>query len=448
MPEQLSIIGALRHPISLNSQAARATAWTFGSFGISQILRIASHLVLTRLLAPEMFGLMLIIDILFHAMAMFSDFGVGPSIVQNKKGGEPRFLQTAWTVGLLLSIGRWVIAAACAWPMARYYDEPMLMVLIPVVAFSGVIDGFTSTQVDALERKLELKRVVILDLGSYILSLVVMIGAAWYWRSVWALVAGGMTYSLVSTILTHLVLGGPRMKFKLDREILGELFHFGKWLFLSSILTFLTDRLDDIVLTKYMSMAELGMYGIAISLAYYMSGITSYFSKSILFPKFSRAAEEDDDEKFRGLILKARLFVMFVFLPPIWLQIIFADEIIALLYDTRYAEAAWMFRYMSFGAIFITMFSPLDHLLLVEGDTYRHMTLEFVYMVVLTVAMIVGGHFWGVQGIVAGSVSTGFLIYPYLARIQREYGVWMPGLDFGGAAVSAIMISFGFWVFH
>jgi len=445
MSEPLSIINALKQPISLKTKAAEATAWTFGSFGISQILRVLCHLLLYRLLSPEIFGLMLIVDIMFHAMAMFSDFGISPGIIQNPKGGNIEYLRTAWTIRILMSIAQWIIATILAFPMAYFLDEPMLLLLIPVVAFSGVIDGFTSAQVDALERELELKRVVILDLGSYILSLAVMIGAAWYWRNVWALVAGGMTYSLVSTVLTHIVLGGEPMRFELNKKVMGEMFHFGKWLFISSILTFLTESLDDIVLTQFMSLAELGMYGLALSLAFYIPGITSEFSKTILFPKFSRA-QEVGEIQLRNMVLKSRLMVMVVFLPPLWLQCIFAEDIVGFLYDSRYAGAAWMLQLLTIGAIFMTMMSPLDHLLLAAGNTYLHMKLEFIYMMVLIPAIFVGGYFWGAPGIIGGSIATSFLIYPYLVSIHREYGIWMPVLDFGGMAVSAGMICLGLWL--
>src|SRR5688572_4183028 len=48
---------------SLRSRTIRGSAWTMGGYGAGQVLRFASNLILTRLLAPEMFGLMALVSI-------------------------------------------------------------------------------------------------------------------------------------------------------------------------------------------------------------------------------------------------------------------------------------------------------------------------------------------------------------------------------------------------
>src|SRR5262249_28966814 len=47
---------------SLFSRAVRSSGWTIGGFGTSQAVRLAANLVLTRLLMPEMFGLMTLVS--------------------------------------------------------------------------------------------------------------------------------------------------------------------------------------------------------------------------------------------------------------------------------------------------------------------------------------------------------------------------------------------------
>jgi len=43
---------------SVKQLAVRGAVWTIASYGLSQVLRLGSNLILTRLLVPEMFGLM------------------------------------------------------------------------------------------------------------------------------------------------------------------------------------------------------------------------------------------------------------------------------------------------------------------------------------------------------------------------------------------------------
>ena len=59
---------------------------------------------------PEAFGIMALVNVLIQGLTMFSDVGIEPAIVQHRRGDEPRFYNTAWTVqilrGFVLLLGR------------------------------------------------------------------------------------------------------------------------------------------------------------------------------------------------------------------------------------------------------------------------------------------------------------------------------------------------------
>ena len=62
-------------------------------------------MILTRILFPEAFGLMALVTVVLVASANFSDVGITPAILKDKRGHDPVFLNTAWTI----QIGRGVI---------------------------------------------------------------------------------------------------------------------------------------------------------------------------------------------------------------------------------------------------------------------------------------------------------------------------------------------------
>ena len=96
-PETLARSAAAEQP-ELRQLAVRASIWTIGGLGTSQAIRLASNIVLTRLLFPEAFGLMAIVNVWIYGLQMMSDVGLGASIIQNKRGDEPAFLNTVWTM--------------------------------------------------------------------------------------------------------------------------------------------------------------------------------------------------------------------------------------------------------------------------------------------------------------------------------------------------------------
>ena len=68
------------------SRALRSSAFTVVGYGGQQVLRLASNLILTRLLFPEAFGMMVLVSVFMMGLNMFSDVGVTPAIMQSKRG--------------------------------------------------------------------------------------------------------------------------------------------------------------------------------------------------------------------------------------------------------------------------------------------------------------------------------------------------------------------------
>src|SRR5262249_41516180 len=89
---------------SLRRRVLKAGRWTLAGYGIGLGFRFGSSLLLTRLLVPEMFGVMAIATTVMVGLAMFSDVGLKPNVVQSKRGGDAVFLNTAWMIQILRGV--------------------------------------------------------------------------------------------------------------------------------------------------------------------------------------------------------------------------------------------------------------------------------------------------------------------------------------------------------
>ena len=97
-------------PASLRQRILRAGTWTFVGYGVSQAIRLGGNLVMTRLLVPEMFGVMAIASIVLAMLMMLSDIGLTHNIVQSRRGEDPVFLNTAWAVQIIRGGLLWAAA--------------------------------------------------------------------------------------------------------------------------------------------------------------------------------------------------------------------------------------------------------------------------------------------------------------------------------------------------
>lgn len=431
--------------LSVRRPAVRATMLTFGSYFLSQVIRFGSNLILTRLLLPDVFGLMLIINLVVQGLEMFSDLGLGPSVIQNRRGEEAVFLCTAWTVNIIKNSTLWVIALVLAWPLSWWFNEPQLAWLLPAAGLTLITNASVSAQVGVARRRLLIGRLVTLEIGSYLFTVAIMIGVAAVHPTVWALVAGSLIGGAAFSLLTHLTLGGEPMRFTLDREVVRELIHFGRWLFISSILTFLCGQLDRIVLSGFMNTTELGVYSIAFMLSQAVVMIVDHVGYRILFPVYARAAEAGRAQ-LRRQVLRFRLALMGIALPPLWILILFGPEVIRFLYPDAYQAAGVFLQVLAVGGTFAAVLLPVENVLMASGDSFRHMLLQFIKSTFMIGFMSLGGYLYGAWGVILGFTASRVLYYPLQAGLVRRYGVWMPLLDAAALAASACVAGAAFWL--
>ena len=76
----------------LRRLAVRGSAWILGGQVAGQGLRLVSSLLLTRLLSPDLFGLIALAQLVNRGVAMFSDVGLRGNVVHHERGDDPRRL--------------------------------------------------------------------------------------------------------------------------------------------------------------------------------------------------------------------------------------------------------------------------------------------------------------------------------------------------------------------
>ena len=212
----------------LRARVLRAGGWTVAGFALSQAVRFVANLVMTRLLVPEMFGVMAIATMVMYGLALFSDVGLRQSVVQSRRGREAAFLNTAWTIQVARGFVIWATALVVALgfvvlnaivPPGSVYADPSLPYVIAVLSVSAIIGGFESTRLLEASRTLSLAGVTQIELASQICGLACMIGWALVDRSIWALVAGALGAAALRTLLSHAWLPGEANRWRWESEI-------------------------------------------------------------------------------------------------------------------------------------------------------------------------------------------------------------------------------------
>lgn len=428
----------------MKARAIRGTAVSLVGFGGAQVIRLASNLILTRLLFPEVFGLMTLVTVFLVGLQMFSDTGMHEAIVQSKRGDDPDFLNTVWTINIVRGVILWLVACGLAVPVAAFYEQEMLASLLPVLGLTTLISGFDSTRLASANRHLIFGRLTVVELGSQILATVIMILLAFWFRSVWALAFGVLAGSVLKTALSHLILPGPPNRISWDSTAFSEIFHFGKYLFFGTIAGFFVLHGDRLILGKFITLEELAIYSIALMMAMVPQALDGQLKNRVLLPLFRKKPPIESDANWqnigraRGLIIGGLMVITAI--------LAFGGElIIELLYDPRYYKAGPLLVLISLSLLPGIFMSGYNGILLANGNSRHFTALVFVLAVIRTTILLYLVTRFGLAGAILAAVIAEPLIHPLRVMFIRPYRGWYPAQDLGFGLLALAIAAGALW---
>lgn len=336
--------------------------WTTLGYGAVQFLRLLNNVILARLLAPPILGLMAIVNAIRTGVELLSDVGILQNIVSNPKGDQPKFYDTAWTMQALRGMLLAAICLVLAVPIARFFNYPQLVVILPVASLFFIFTGFDSTARGLVQKQLQVARVSLFEIGTVFAALVAQVALALITPTVWALVLGSVISGAITLIGSFLFIPGMRHRIMIDPESARQLLKFGRWVFFSSIIYFFAMNFDRLYFAKHISLSQLGVYGIARSLADIISLFVMRAGSYVLYPTVAAAGLAPVD--LRRRLLKGRRTLLAAGAVGVGLFLGFAPVIVGLLYDPRYTEAAVILPLLCIGVWFGILTSTNDSILM------------------------------------------------------------------------------------
>jgi O-antigen/teichoic acid export membrane protein len=407
----------------LKGRLLRGSMLTMGSFGGSQILRLAANLVLTRLLFPEAFGLMALVQVVLTGLLLLSDTGLRVSVVQNRRGDDPDFLNVVWTIKVLRGVGLWLVACALALPVAAVYDEPLLAQLLPVVGLTLILNGAIPTAWNSADRHLRFGRVTAIALSSQVVGLAAAITLAWLLDSVWALVWGTIIGTSSKLLMANLFLPDARNRLFWHAPTARELFHFGKWILVATTATYLVKNADKMILGAFVSLETLGIYNIGAMLAFLIFNIAQALKSKLLMPVYRMRPIQSSDANRRKAFLLRRLISGGGIAATAALAVM-GIPLIEFLYDDRYALAGPIVVLFCLSLIPQIITVGMGDLLLVAGDSWRAMHLTVARATVQVPILWFGIQWFGIGGAILAPAAAVIATHPLRLYYARRYEGW------------------------
>lgn len=438
-------------PPALKARMLKAAAWLVGGNISSQLLRLGSNLILTRLLVPEAFGLVAAVNTLYFALVMFSDLGVWQSVVKSERGLEARFLGTAWTVQLLrggllavivllIALALQLAAQAGLFAPGTVYADARLPPMVTLFALCALLQGLESMKLASAQRELQLGHLARLELASQLGAMVVTLALAWATRSVWALLVGTLVGAALRTLFSHLYLPGKTARPCWDRNCAGEIIGFGKWIFVSSIVGFLAAHGEKIILAGSLATASFGVFSIASTLLAAVMGVYGSLNGHVIFSSLSLALRSDDSAEVVRVYTRVQQLAD-LFLGTLAGGLLMSGQwAVWLLYDVRYFDAGWMLQWLGLGLLAMRH-QVVEQLMFARGQPAWVSANNSLRALGLVVFIPAGFALGGEPGAIIGVVLSQFASWPLSLRFKQQQGLlcwatekwWLPALGLGMA---------------
>ena len=258
-----------------------------------------SNVVLARLLTPDDYGCIGMLMIFIALSNTFIDGGFGSALIQKKRPTQEDY-STIFYWNIALSIVLYVILFLCAPLIADFYNIELLSRVLQVEGLVLIINAFGIIQSNQLRKQLKFKSIAQVTLTATVISVIVAILMAFMGYGIWSLVAQQLVLSLATTIF-YWVYSSWRPSRVFSWASFKELFGFGSFMLLSSLINAFCNNLNGLLIGKYFSASSMGYFSQSKKLEDVFSSSIEAVVGQVTYPVLVEVKDRSTVKKIGGV---------------------------------------------------------------------------------------------------------------------------------------------------
>lgn len=328
------------------AEIAKGSVWMIAARLAERSLGLISTLVLARLLMPDDFGLIAMAMSVIVTLELFSVFSFDVTLIQ-ASAPERRHYDSAFTLNVLFRTGIALAMVLLARPAAGFYSEPRLEGVLYGLSVGWLAQAFENIAIVNFRREMRFNREFSFQTVKRVVSFVVTVSLALWFRSYWALVAGMVVGRVAGLIMSYAMLPyRPRFTLSAWRELMS----FSVWLMLNNVLYVVATRISAFIVGRISGSHALGLYNMSREIGTLPTSELIIPIERALMAGYSRMAE--DVAKLREGFLVVVSAVALFSLPAAFGVAAVAEPLVINLLSERWAEAVPLLQVLSFlGAV-------------------------------------------------------------------------------------------------
>lgn len=411
--------------MSLREQAVKGVFWSIIQKWGREALSFVTFVILSRLLAPEAFGLVALATAFTVLGELFLDQGFGAALVQ-RADLEQEHLNTAFWIALLAGTLLTVGGVAGSGLVADFFGEPRLAPVLQWLALNFVLGALSSTQIAILQRNMAFKSLAARSLVATAIGGVVGVTMAFLGFGVWSLVVQNLANGVAGVIVLWQA-SDWRPRFAFSKRHYQDLFGFGLSIMGNDILRVLARRADDFLIGYFLGPTLLGYYTVGYRLLLVTMRVVTGITNAVAFPAFARL--QKNPERILRAFYKVTQYTSLLAFPIFFGLAALAPELVPALFGETWTPSIPVMQVLALIGI-------LQSVLFFNGSVIKAAgkpAWQLWIMLLNTMCSVLGFLLavrWGIVAVAASFVIVGYLLAPvsYLAvrrLIQVDFGTYL-----------------------
>ncbi|MFT4614648.1 MAG: teichuronic acid exporter [Bacteroidia bacterium] len=364
----------------LVERAMSAFRWVAALRFVGQVISWVSTIFVIRFLSPEDYGVISLAEVFRVFLIFFSAMGLGQGLVKVDKL-TPSLVQKTLGLIVLINIGLFTLQFFSAPYVAAFYNNEDLELVLQVLAFTYLFIPWTDVPQSLIARNLDHKLTSKVTFLSAILSSALSLTLAYMGFGYWALVAAVVFTMAFDCIGFNFLISYRRIpSFSLNG--VGEIFRFGALIAVGDLIYVAYSKVDVAIAGKFFSVAEVGLYGVAIQLSTMLMSKSIPLFKTVAFPAFARMEAGSDDSN-GYLVTTLRFATMLIF--PVFIGVaLVAEDLIGIVLGSKWTEISLVFSILVVSVPFRIVAYVMTPAVLAAGGARLDMVNSLITLVFLT----------------------------------------------------------------
>lgn len=430
---------------SVRSSLVHGMAWNFLENILLKGVSFVIGIILARILSPSDYGLIGMLAIFIAISNVFINAGFSKALIQ-KKACEPQDYSTVFVVNIVVSTVLYAVLFFCAPLIAKFYNEPILILLTRVVSLNLVLGSLNIVQRAQLTSRVDFKSLAKINVTASIVSGVVGVVLAYCGFGVWALVAQTLSSTVVNMVMFPFF-SKWKVSFVFSKESFKKLFAFGSKLLATETVSIIVDNISTICIGRFYKKDQLGFYTRAHNFPEIIYHTIYSVLGNVTFPVMSKI--QDDRNHLVSLYRRSLYYSALVVFPIMVLCAILAKPMVSVLLTDKWLGCVGMMQWFFLSRIFTPLSALNLNVLNAIGRSDLFLKVDFskipVKLIILAITIPIG-----VEAIVIGFFVTcfvSFFINAYMPGKLFGYGAWAQIKDWRMIFVSVGIMSIVVWLF-